>query len=146
MATGLEGVADLIGQLNELGTKVAARELRHVVREAMEPALHYARSNAPVGTVPHKTYRGRLVSPGFAVSTLQVVARFNKRTGAAEAMLGYGREAFYAAIFTELGTSKMAARPVLRPALEATQEQALQIIRTRLQEWIEKVRRRQSRK
>lgn len=145
MASGLEGVADLTAQLNDLGAKVAAKELRGTVGAAMEIAEHDARSRIPQGEEPHKTYRGRLVSGGFAVSTLHIETKLDKRTGSAIATLGVGREAFYAVQFIELGTSKMAAHPWLRPSFEESQEPMLQAIADELKKRVEDVRQRRSR-
>lgn len=139
MASKLEGVAALTAQLNEFGAKVAAKELRQTVGKALEVAEHAARANIPVGELPHFTYRGRLVSGGYAVSTLHIETKINKKTGSAVAMLGVGREAFYAVQFVELGTSKMPARPWLRPAFESSEDPMLQAIATELRARIEKI-------
>jgi HK97 gp10 family phage protein len=127
MATGakLEGVADLTAKLNELGAKVAARELKGTAKEALQIAEHKARATMPQGVEPHKTYRGRLVSGGYALSTLHIETKLDKRQGSAIATLGVGREAFYVVQFVELGTARMAARPWLRPALEDSEDAML---------------------
>lgn len=141
MATQLEGVAELTAKLNELGAKVAGRELRGTAKDALTIAEQRARALMPQGTEPHKTYRGRLVSGGYALSTLHIETKLNKRTGAAVATLGVGREAFYAAAFVELGTAHMAARPWLRPALEDSQDAMLAQISKSLKARIDKVAR-----
>lgn len=145
MASELKGAKELTEQLVKLAGTAAPRQLVGVARAAMQPALHHARAHMPVGTQPHKTYKGRLVSPGFALASLETDAKFNKRTGSAEARLGVRQEAFYAAVFSELGTAKMAARPVLRPALEQTQGEALAIIRDELRARIDRITRQRSR-
>lgn len=145
MASELEGVAELTGQLNALGAEVAARELRGIVKTAIEPAEHLARQLIPVGTEPHKTYKGRIVWPGFAQATLHVEVRFDKRQGKAVASLGVGREAFYAVIFVELGTSKKGAQPWLRPAFEQSKSPMLQHIAGELRRRVEKIARRRQR-
>lgn len=146
MASQLEGVKALTAQLTELGAKVASKELRGTVKNALEEAEHIARATMPQGDEPHKTYRGRLVSGGFALSTLHIETSLNKRTGAAVATLGVAREAFYATAFVELGTSKMAAQPWLRPAFERSQDAMLRKIATELRERVEKIARRRGRR
>jgi len=141
----LEGVGELTAKLNELGVKLAARELRGTVKDALELAEHRARARIPQGSQPHKTYRGRLVSPGYAISTLHIETRINKRTGAAEAMLGVGREAFYAVAFVELGTAHTPAQPWLRPSFEDAEDAMLKQISTSLFQRIEKTRKSQQR-
>lgn len=142
----LEGVAELSAALHELGVSVQARELRGTVKDALEIAEHRARSLMPRGTQPHKTYRGRLVSPGFAISTLHIETWLNKRTGSAVAGLGVEKEAFYATVFVELGTAHMPAQPWLRPAFESSESEMLGQIGTSLKQRIEKVRAKANRK
>lgn len=140
----LEGVGELTGKLTELGAKLAARELRGTVKEAIGEAEHKARARIPQGTEPHKTYRGRLVAPGFAVTTLHVETHINKRTGAAVALLGVEREAFYATIFVELGTSKTKAQPWLLPAFEESQDPMLRSVADQLRARVEKIAKRRA--
>ncbi len=139
MPSALEGVSDLTAQLVDLGAKIAAKELRGTVGSVMEIAEHRARSLIPQGDEPHFTYKGRLVSGGYAISTLHVETSFNKRTGSAVALLGVGREAFYAVQFVELGTSDMPARPWLRPAFEGSADPMLRAIAGELKDRIEAV-------
>lgn len=136
----LEGVPELTAALNELGVKFTAKELKRTVREALEIAEHRARANMPQGTEPHKTYRGRLVSPGYAISTLHIETRLDKRTGSAIASLGVGREAFYAVQFVELGTAHHAAQPWLRPAFEVSEDPMLKQIGDSMKDGIERTR------
>lgn len=139
MATGLEGVADVTRQLTSLGFKVAAKELRGTVKEAISLALHAARSNIPVGTEYHRTYKGRLVSPGFALANIDTKIGFDKRSGAAYALLGVRSEAFYALAFTELGTSTQAAQPWLVPAFEGTKDPMLATVASELRRRVESI-------
>lgn len=141
----LEGVPELTAKLTELGVKLAARELRGTVKDALEIAEHRARATMPQGSEPHETYRGRLVSPGYALTTLHIETRLNKQTGAAEALLGVGREAFYAVQFVELGTAHTPAQPWLRPSFEGAENEMLKQIRTSLAQRVEKTRKSQQR-
>lgn len=141
MASQLEGVAELTAQLNAIGKGFAAKSLRGTVKEALEVAEHKARANMPQGTEPHKTYRGRLVAPGYALTTLHIETSLNKQTGAAVARLGVGREAFYAVQFVELGTAHTPAQPWLRPAFLESEDEMLRQIGTSMKERIEKGRR-----
>lgn len=144
MATALEGVRELTGKITELGARLAARELRGTVKAALQEAEHLARARMPVGSEIHKTYRGNWRSPGFALSTLHIEVRLNKRTGAVVATLGVGREAFYVVQFVELGTSKMAAQPWLRPSFEDSQEAQLRKLADELRARVDKIARRRA--
>lgn len=141
MASQLEGVRELTGQLTELGAKLAARELKGTVKTALEEAEHRARARMPQGDDPHFTHRGRLVSPGFAITTLHIEVGVNKRTGAVVAALGVGREAFYVVQFVELGTSKMAAQPWLRPSFEESEDPMLRKLAAELRQRVERIAR-----
>lgn len=145
MATGLEGVADLTKKLIDIGGAMAPKELRGTVKGALEQAEHLARARIPQGTESHKTYRGRLVSPGFAVSTLHIETSLNKKTGSAVASLGTSREAFYATLFVELGTVNTPAQPWLRPAFEDSQDPMLRQIAVELRARVEKIAKRRAR-
>jgi HK97 gp10 family phage protein len=145
MASELDGVAELTAQLTALGAQVAARELKGAVKDAIEPAEHLARQLIPVGTEPHKTYKGRIVAPGYALSTLHVETKVDKSKGTATASLGVGKEAFYATIFVELGTSKKGAQPWLRPAFEQSQSPMLQSLAGELRRRVNKIARRRQR-
>lgn len=139
MSSRLEGVAELTAKLTDLGVKVAAKELKGSVKAALEVALHAARSNIPIGTQAHTTYRGRLVSPGFAAQSLHIETKLDKRTGSAVALLGVSREAFYALQFIELGTSKYGAHPWLLPAFESSQDAILQDLTAEMRKRVERI-------
>lgn len=132
MASELQGAAALTRRLRELGELEKGKPLREAVRDGIKPAYNVARSRAPEGSVLHKTYKGRLVAPGFLRRSVKMVVRQSKDKKAAFAFLGVAREAFYGTLFVELGTSKMAARPWLIPAFESMTSQALEAIRSRL--------------
>lgn len=142
----LVGVKELTQKINAMGTVFAAKNLRGVSKDALEVAEHVARANIPRGTEPHKTYKGRLVSPGFALATLHIETFINKATGTAVAVLGVAREAFYAVLFVELGTSKMPAQPWLRPAFEQSKDPMLQRLAASLRERVEKIAKKRGRK
>jgi HK97 gp10 family phage protein len=132
VASQLEGVAELTKTLNAMGVDVAAPELRGTARSAMKIAFDKMLALIPVGKVPHATYKGNRVFPGFSRRSLRLFSRINKRNGTAEAIVGPSREAFYATQFVELGTSKMAARPWMRPAFESSVDPILREIANQL--------------
>lgn len=142
MASELQGVAELTRKLNEMGVQVAGKEMRGTARAAMKHVYDLAKAAIPVGTVPHETYKGRRVFGGFAKRTLKLFSFINKRTGSVEAIVGPSKEAFYATAFVELGTSKMAARPWLRPAFLYAKGKVLTEIGTQLRKRLEKIARR----
>lgn len=127
MAAGIKGAKELDAKLAALGAVVGGRVLRGALRSALNVAKAQAEADAAQlneSGRTHRTYRGRLVAPGFASRNLRVVVVRDKKTGAPlRAVLGVRREAFYAVQFIELGVESrgIPARPWLAPALERTQ-------------------------
>jgi hypothetical protein len=126
----LEGAALLDAKLRELADpKINSAVLRAGVVAGMRKVLTKAKSTVPIGTVAHKTYKGRLVGPGFASRSLRVKGSVSRDKQKATALLGVAPEAFYAVQFIELGTSKYPATPWLVPAFESMQEEAQAALR-----------------
>lgn len=119
----LEGVAQLTRQLEALGKLEDGKALRTAVRAGIKPAQIRAKQLIPEGVDAHRTYKGRLVAPGFAKRSIRSITTTSKDKQKATALLGVRKEAFYAVNYVERGTSKMAARPWLRPAFQSTAEQ-----------------------
>jgi HK97 gp10 family phage protein len=143
VASQLEGVAELTKALNALGVDTTAKELRGTARSAMKIAFDKMVALIPVGKFPHPTYKGNRVFPGFSKRSLRLISRINKRDGTAEAIVGPRREAFYATQFVELGTSKMAARPWMRPAFESSVDPVLREIANQLRKRLARRQKRQ---
>jgi HK97 gp10 family phage protein len=141
MAKALDGVAELNRKLNLLADpKENAKVLRQSAGAAMRVVQKEARARVPQGSVAHKTYKGRLVAPGFARRSLRVVT--SAKDGTATARLGVRAEAFYALQFIELGTSKIPRTPWLVPAFEAKKDDALQALSDAMRVRIEKIAKR----
>lgn len=142
-AVNVEGLKELSAKLKELGETVAARNLKGAAKDAMLPTEQAAKANIPVGSILHKTYKGRTVTPGFAQrSVKRAVTSARGSKNIVKAMVGVAREAFYAVAFLERGTSKMPARPWLVPAFESTQGQVLQLFKESLKKRIERAAKR----
>lgn len=138
MATGLEGVAVLSRQLQRLGAAYSVPILRAAVRAGMKPAQKRWIETIWRGNQAHRTYKKRLVAPGFSSRNTRIVTKADPGGTTVSAALGVRKEAFYAVQFIEreLGNSRHVAQPSLRAAMEATkaeQEAALaQKLRDRL--------------
>lgn len=139
MASNISGVDELTKKLSELtNAKGMGLALRSASASGMRKVMNAAKSGVPVGTVEHRTYKGRLVAPGFAARSLRIHSYASPDGQKAGAILGVKSEAFYALQFIELGTSKMAARPWLRPAFQAQQQAALAQFVVMLRKRVEK--------
>lgn len=138
MGSELLGVAQLTRQLKELGKLDDGKALRQAAREGMKPVFKAAQQAIPVGTKEHRTYKGRLVGPGFAKRNLKIVVSLSKDKQSATAILGVSAEAFYVVQFVELGTSNQAAQPWLRPAFYGNKQNEINGIARGLQKAIDK--------
>lgn len=137
----LLGVAELSAKLEALTDKVKGEALRQSVREAAKPVAEAARARLPVGKRAHKTYKGKLVPPGYARMSLRLKTWVSRDKAAAVAMIGVAPDAYYALQFVELGTSKMDAQPWLVPAFEANRSPMLTDVGTALRNRIERIAR-----
>lgn len=113
------------------------KALSQAVRAALAEVVKDARSRIPVGTEAHRTYKGRLVAPGYARRSIRTLVRKDKTNHKVTGLVGVRAEAYYALQFVELGTSKMAAQPWLRPAFEASKDPAISQIGKGMRSWIE---------
>ena len=115
--TGLKALSD---KLNQLDTALAAKALRQSVYNATLPATRAMKMGAPVGTVAHRTYRGRLVAPGFLKRSIRAISFI--KGGIATALIGVKREAFYGVQFVDRGTKKMNAQPWFKSVFEQSRD------------------------
>ncbi len=126
----VDGLKVLQKQLSQLGPKTGGNALRTSARNAMRRALLRAEAAAPrrQDTAPKKTYKGRIVGPGFASRNIRIKARLSRDRRTVSVLLGPIREAFYATQFVEVGKSKthqQPPRPWLEPAFDASQRSVI---------------------
>lgn len=132
-----EGFGELAAKLRDLtDPKQIGPVLRKGVRDGMAEPMKQAKALIAVGTEPHLTYKGKLVAPGFAQRSIVRRTKVDRSGLSASCVLGVLDEAFYAVAFLELGTSKMAARPWLRPAFAANRDPAIRALGADLNAWI----------
>jgi HK97 gp10 family phage protein len=135
------GLPKLFKQLRNLAQLDQGKALRRGVKAGMRPAQQRARAAIPVGVDKHRTYKGRVVQPGFARKSIRVVVTVSRDKKRAEAILGVRAEAFYATQFVELGTSRTPAHPWLRPSFKSTSDQQQTELATELRAAIEQLAR-----
>lgn len=139
MATGLEGTAQLAKQLEDLGKALSVPIMRAAVRAGVKPVVAKAAQLIPVGTVAHKTYKGRIVQGGFAKSSIAIVTKSSNGGTTVSAAVGVRKEAFYALQFVERGTKKMRPQAWLNPAFLSTQVEQQTALADKLRERIEAI-------
>lgn len=147
----IKGARELSLKLSEMGKAAGGKALRSAVMSASLPALRAAQQAAPVGNPPYqtsdgrsvdpypkRTYKGRLVTPGFASRNIRRVSRLSSDRTVATVKIGPRSEAFYAVQFIELGTSKIAKRPWLEPSFRQSIPQVNEKLKERLKALIDK--------
>ena len=144
----LDGFKELAAAMRELGPRVARNALRSAVSNGAAVIRDEAKVLAPMSVPGEKSAKQ---SPPGTLKRAIAIKRdrdsrdvfaakysvFVRSAGNAKGVKAYGRlDAFYAK-FLEFGTSKMAARPFLRPALDHKKEAAVAAIGARLDEKIQ---------
>jgi hypothetical protein len=84
---------------------------------------------------------GYTVGPGFAKAALRTISTINSDKNIASGILSVRRAAFYAVLFVEFGTHKMAGKPWIRRALTESRSPAEDALKHSLQVSIDKAAR-----
>lgn len=135
----IDGVEKLAAQLKELGAQAGGKTLRAAALSASLPALKAIQAAAPVGDVAHRTYKGRLVAPGFLRRNIRRKALLHTDRSKAIVLIGPAQEAFYAE-FLEKGTLKMSAQPFMEQGFDASKQDVVDRLMTALRRGIDRVR------
>lgn len=110
MAETLIGARELERKLSQLGAKLGTKVLRSAMLKTTTPVLRQMRKRAPVGIEAHRTYRKRLVAPGFLKRSLRRKTRVDKSRGAVVLTMGVRSEAFYGILFYDQGPYQVTKR------------------------------------
>ncbi|MCP4366337.1 MAG: hypothetical protein GY800_13720 [Planctomycetes bacterium] len=108
--SNVEGLKELGEKLARIERATAIKSMRNACMAATLPVVKEMKAAAPKGNKVHRTYKGRLVAPGFLSRSVIRKTRVNKQTGAVSVRLGVKREAFYGVNFLDQGTKKIAGR------------------------------------
>ncbi|WP_144394835.1 hypothetical protein [Pleionea sediminis] len=117
----IDGLKALSKKLSELGSQLGGKTLRQSLLRASTPTVKQIKQNLAHGKSPHKTYKGRLVAPGFARRNVARKSKLSRDKTTAFVFIGVKPEAYYAVAFLELGTRFIPANPVFTRALEQDQ-------------------------
>ncbi len=129
MSINIVGAKELEKKLGGMEKNVARKIVKDVLRKAMKPLLADAKSRVQVKS-------------GFLKKNLKI-RTMKKKKHRYGVFVGVGQKwyvgkAFYGA-FLEFGTSKMAARPFLRPAFDGTKKRVENIVKAGLKRAIESI-------
>lgn len=144
------GLRELNRALKELDPRKQVNAIRAATRAGLKPTLVVARQLAPQGTRSHRTYKGRLVAPGFLSRNINVSTRVSRDRTRAWSTIGTTKEAYYGRQFVEIGTRYSAPQPWLLPAYESTRRNMFNVFKMELRKKIiaqaKKVRKPRSRR
>ena len=99
-ASQTEGFEELDKLFKELGSAASGKALRQSVGVAVTPVVKEARARAPQGDVAHRTYKGRLVAPGFLSRNIGKSTFLSKSKNFASASVAPRGEAWYGKLFS----------------------------------------------
>jgi len=114
VSMSITGLEDLERKLLAIGQALAKEVVQETMKKAAEPIMNVAKVNVPKRT-------GNLAD-SIKISLLSNGSRV--ATGRKSMYIG---KTFYGGMI-EFGTSKMQAKPFLRPAFDSTKNRALEII------------------
>lgn len=140
----IRGLKELETALLELGNAAAGKALFASLMAAGMPIQKEAQALAPVSTEPHYKYQKGKAKVQVKSGTLKKsIGRKRLKSSQGETVAEIGiswrGRAFYGR-FLEFGTSKLAAKPFLRPAFDAKKDESLTIFKEKLAANIEKQR------
>jgi len=128
----LKGMADLERELNQLTLKARASVLRGALNKAIDPILQAARQNVSAQFTERSGTLRRSIKKS-------ATAPRGSNGFTAEAKVGVTGEGFYGR-FLEFGTSKMPARPFMRPAVDAHAQEVVDLFASEMRRRIEAAR------
>ncbi len=97
------GLKELNDKLMELEFKTSSKAMRSAAVAAIRKTKQEMKAAAPKGRDVHRTYKGRLVAPGFLSRSVKHSSRIGR--GKLSVSIGVKREAFYGVTFLDKGTS-----------------------------------------
>ena len=137
LGDGIEGFAELERALKELSVVKQRRAIRNAARASLLPVEKSAKQLVPKGTRPHKTYKGRLVGPGFASRNINRSSGMSKDGATFFATVGTKKEGFYVRQFIEgVVDAPQKPQPWLRPAYEVNRGKVKKLFAQKLREQI----------
>lgn len=129
-----------LGKKLDAITSAAGKATRPAAQAGAQVLYEEVRQRAPISGKPHSTKGKRQTYQPGNLRKAIYQAYADKESGEKNSTYRISwnkKDAFYAR-FVEFGTSKMAARPFLRPAYDAARAKALQAANERMQAEVKK--------
>lgn len=123
--------AKIAGKLDGI-TKAAEKAARPAAQAGAQVFYDEVKQRVPQSAAPHKSGR-RTYNPGTLRKAIyQAFADKESGDGKAVYRLSWNKKHAFYGRFVEFGTSKMAAKPFLRPAYDAVRAKALKAAQERM--------------
>ena len=122
----ISGVDDVVKKLHKLPVAIADRVLISAIRAAAKPLAQEAKQRVPVDTGRLKKSIGVVKRRSKDKNIVMFTVAPRKKKGG------------WTAHFIEFGTSKMAAKPFMRPAFESKGDEALEMAKKKLRQRVDK--------
>lgn len=119
MSSEIKGLEEVLKKLYELPTKLEKKVLRSAVRKGAVMIRDKARGYAPTDT-------GNL-KKSIVVMNKRIDGKIALKVGVLKRKSKNSKDPFYAR-FVEFGTSKMVAKPFMRPAFDASSDDVLEVV------------------
>ena len=138
----VEGLQALQDDLLQLPEKIGGRTLQSSLSSAALPIVNEAKDKVPMAHKAYKLYGGGVADPGWLRSRIvRKRVRHSKSSAEVIVTIKDQRQAYFWR-FIEFGTSKLVARPFLRPAFEAKASDAVDRFVERLSDAVDQARQR----
>lgn len=119
-------------------TKAAGKATRPAAQDGAQVFYDEMKLRVPVSAKPHKSGK-KTYNPGTLRKAIyQAYAEKESGDSKSTYRVSWNKSHAFYGRFLEFGTSKMAARPFLRPAYDAARLKALQAVKARMGEEVKK--------
>jgi len=130
----VQGLKELQAKLQDMESKTSQKALRSALMTSATPTVRKLRAVAPVGTRDHRTYKGRLVAPGFLRRSVGKESKLvrAKNSTIAVVYIGVKKEAYYGVQFLDRGTKYIKAQPWFRSTFDENSSNIVSNFRAKL--------------
>lgn len=119
-------------------TKAAEKAVRPAAQSGAQVFYDEVKQRVPVSAKPHKSGKKTYTSGSLRRAVYQAFADKESGDGKAMYRVSWNKTHAFYGRFVEFGTSKMPARPFLRPAFDAAKRRALQAVEARMASEVKK--------
>jgi len=120
-------------------TKAAEEAVRPSAQAGAEVFYQEVKQRVPVSAAPHKSGKKTYTPGSLRRAVYQAYADKESGDGVAKYRISWNKTHAFYGRFVEFGTSKMAAKPFLRPAYDAARAKAVQAVKERMAAELKKV-------